>query len=186
MPFRGRKGTNYEGGVREPCIMRWPGKIPAGSECREIAGNIDVLPTLAKISGARVSADNTLNGRTLDGRDITSLMFQQKAEPTRDVHLYFHGEQLQAIRKGDWKLIYAGAAQNAKNAKNPGKQANVGGKKNRKPVEPLGPELFNLADDPYETKNLAEAKPELVKELRTLAQEKGDEIRDHKRPAGKI
>jgi len=184
LPFRGRKGSNYEGGVREPCIMRWPGKIPAGSDCRQIAGNIDVLPTLAKIAGAPISADNTLHGRVLDGRDITPLMFQSQAEPVRDVHLYYHGEQLQAVRKGDWKLIFAGAAQNARNAKNPGKQANAGGQK-RKPIAPLGPELFNLADDPSETKNLADAKPELVTELRALAQQRGDEIKANKRPAGK-
>ncbi|MCX6853817.1 MAG: sulfatase, partial [Verrucomicrobia bacterium] len=69
-PFRGAKGSIYEGGVREPCIMRWPGKIPAGTSCDRIAGNIDVLPTFAKLVGVEPQKDHIL-----DGRDITPLMF---------------------------------------------------------------------------------------------------------------
>ena len=181
LPFRGKKGSNYEGGVREPCIMRWPGKIPAGSECRQIAGNIDVLPTLAKIAGTPVSADNTLAGRAIDGRDISSLMFGPAASPVRDVHLYYHGERLQAIRKDSWKLIFAAAAQIGNSAKKGGKQA-----AKARPAVPAGPELYNLADDPYETKNLAADHPDLVKQLRAEAQQREDEIKANKRPAGMV
>jgi arylsulfatase A-like enzyme len=100
-PLRGKKGTLYEGGVREPCIMRWPGKIPAGTTCQQIAGNIDMLPTFCKLIGLKPPGD-----RVIDGRDITSLMFNEKAGPVRDVHLYFNGPgKLAAIRQGTWKLF---------------------------------------------------------------------------------
>src|SRR5436189_3769818 len=56
-PLRGNKGTTLEGGVREPCIMRWPGRIPARTTCDRIAGNIDMLPTLAKLVGATPPQD---------------------------------------------------------------------------------------------------------------------------------
>lgn len=75
-PFSGNKTTNLEGGVREPCLMRWPGRIPAGTTCDRIAGNIDVLPTLAKVIGAQVPTD-----RILDGRDLSPLLADPSAPP---------------------------------------------------------------------------------------------------------
>ncbi|MCE9534776.1 MAG: sulfatase, partial [Planctomycetes bacterium] len=100
-PWRGKKATNFEGGVREPCIMRWPGRIPAGTTCKQIAGNIDMLPTIAKLVGTHLP-----NDRIIDGNDISSLMFDAKAGPVRDVHLYFNAQmKLAAIRQGDWKLF---------------------------------------------------------------------------------
>jgi arylsulfatase A len=179
-PWRGKKATNYEGGVREPCIMRWPGKIPAGTDCQQIAGNIDVLPTLAKIAGAPVSSDNTVAGRVIDGREITSLMFDVKAGPVRDVHLYYRDANLQATRKGSWKLFFTAPAPAGKQAKKKAEEA-------KKSAEvAAGPELYNLADDPYETKNVAAEHPQVVAELQALGKERGDEIRDHKRPVGSL
>lgn len=72
----GNKGTTFEGGVREPCMMRWPGKMPAGTTCEEIAGNIDMLPTFAKLVGAQPPQD-----RVIDGRNILPLMMDPKAGP---------------------------------------------------------------------------------------------------------
>lgn len=172
--WRGKKGSNFEGGVREPCIMRWPGKIPAGTECLQMTGNIDVLPTLAKIAGAPISSDNTVAGRLIDGREIASLMFDAKAGPVRDVHLYYRDSNLQAIRQGNWKLFFTTPTVPAKQAK----------KQNS--AVATGPELYNLADDPYETKNLATEKPEIVAQLQALGKERGDEIRENRRPAGSL
>src|SRR4029077_48572 len=67
-PLREGKGTTFEGGVREPCLMRWPGQIRPGSACREPAMTIDLLPTIAKLAGAALP-----DGRTIDGRDIWPL-----------------------------------------------------------------------------------------------------------------
>ena len=88
--------------------MRWPGKIPAGTTCNSIAGNIDLLPTFAKLIGVAPPQD-----RVLDGRDVTSLMFNPQADPVRDTHLYFTATQsLAAIRQGDWKLFLSAPAPN--------------------------------------------------------------------------
>jgi hypothetical protein len=88
-------------GVREPCIMRWPGKIPAATTCNQIVGNIDMLPTFAKLVGVELPRD-----RAIDGRDITPLLFDPQAGPVRDTHLYFAvNSSLAAIRQGDWKLF---------------------------------------------------------------------------------
>jgi len=180
LPFRGKKGTNYEGGVREPCIMRWPGKIPAGGDCHQMAGNIDLLPTLAKIVGTPL-VDHKVNGRVVDGREITSLMFDNNAGPVRDVHLYFHGERLQAIRKGAWKLHFAQPNNAGKQAakKEPTKKEAT--KRGQPPTEP---ELYNVVDDPYETKNVYAANPKIVDDLRAEAERRESEIRENKRPAG--
>jgi arylsulfatase A len=172
-PFRGKKASNYEGGVREPCLMRWPGKIPAGTECNQMAGNIDVLPTLAKLIGAPIAADNTLNGRTLDGRDISSLLFDAQPGPVRDVHLYYGGEKVQGIRKGPWKLLLTSPNRTA-------------GKKKKQPQASSGPELYHLGNDPHETKNVVAEHLDVAADLRAEAERRGEEIAKNARPAGQV
>lgn len=168
-PWRGKKGTIFEGGVREPCIMRWPGRIPAGTSCSQIAGNIDVLPTLAKLVGTELPQN-----REFDGRDISSLMFQVGAPAVRDTHLYFNGAgALAAIRQGDWKLILA--------TPNRPQQA-----QNKNPNAPVELMLFNLAKDPAETTNIAAENTEIVSRLKAEAEKRGDEIKAHRRPAGEV
>jgi arylsulfatase A-like enzyme len=169
-PLRGNKATTFEGGVREPCLMRWPGKIPAGTVCHEIAGNIDLLPTFAKLVGVDQPSD-----RVIDGRDITPLMFDPNAGPIRDTHLYFHGNgQLDAIRQGEWKLFLTEPAADAKK------------KAKAKESGSAGPALFNVVTDVGETMNVAAENPEVVERLRTLAQERLTEIQTNKRPAGQL
>jgi arylsulfatase A len=168
-PLRGKKGSVFEGGVREPCIMRWPGKVPAGTTCNQIAGNIDVLPTFCKLIGVKPPED-----RVIDGRDITSLMFDPKAGPVRDVHLYFNGNsKLAAIRQGDWKLLIIPPA--AKNEKDKKKEKEV-----------VVPSLFNLADDLAEKTDVAAKHPDIVAKLRAVAAEREAEINKNKRPHGTI
>jgi arylsulfatase A-like enzyme len=164
-PFRGNKGTIYEGGVREPCIMRWPGKIPAGTTCEEIIGNIDMLPTFAKLAGAEPPSD-----RVIDGRDFSPLMFDPKSGPVRDTHLYFgfeyHGPStLDAIRQGDWKLFVRPQRKESK-------------------VD-FKPALYNLADDPGESKNVASEHPDIVERLAAEARRREAEIQEHQRPPGR-
>ncbi len=162
-PLRGRKGSNFEGGVREPCMMLWPGHIPAGTVCKNIAGNIDMLPTLASIAGAEVPTD-----RIIDGRNITSMMLDPKAGPVRDVHLYYTAQQtLQAIRVGDWKLFLHGGG------KGKGEAA-------------TGGELYNLADDLGEAHNVAADHADIVAKLKKEAEERDGELQAHKRPAGHV
>ena len=176
-PWRGKKASNFEGGVREPCLMRWPGRIPAGKTCPQIAGNIDMLPTFAKLVGGQLPPN-----RVLDGRDITPLMFTAGAGPVRDTHLYFTANQtLAAIRQGDWKLFLAAPA--------PGAKAKAKKEKNDKAKNEdvaSGLVLYNLVTDPAETKDAAAEHPEIVARLQAIAAQREEEIKQHRRPAGQL
>jgi arylsulfatase A len=99
-PLRGYKFQTYEGGMRVPCIMRWPAHIPAGKVCEEVAATIDIMPTLAKLAGTTAPTD-----RVIDGSDIWPLMSgKENAESPHDAYYYYRGNKLEAIRAGDWKL----------------------------------------------------------------------------------
>ncbi len=97
-PLRGNKGTTLEGGMREPTVVRWPGKIPAGKDNDEIMTTMDLLPTFAKLAGADIPAD-----RVLDGKDIGPTLSGKAASP-HEAFFYHRGNQLQAVRSGKWKL----------------------------------------------------------------------------------
>jgi arylsulfatase A-like enzyme len=173
-PWRGKKGSNYEGGVREPCLMRWPGKVPAGTTCDRIAGNIDLLPTFAKLVGCELPKD-----LILDGRDILPLMLDPKSGPIRDTHLYFNANQgLAAIRQGDWKLFLSAPAAAGK-----GKKAKAAPDAQGNAAAPL---LYDLANDPGETRDVAKDHPDIVAQLRSQAALREAEIKEHRRPAGQI
>jgi len=161
-PFSGNKTTNLEGGVREPCILRWPGHIPAGTTCDRIAGNIDVLPTLATVFGAEPPRD-----RVIDGRDLSPLLADPRAAPVRDTHLYFTAAQkLEAIRQGPWKLFLLDPA--------------------RRKGEPLrkAPALYDVTTDLAELDNVADKHPDIVARLTKEAAERLAELEAHKRPIG--
>jgi arylsulfatase A len=98
-PLRGYKFSTYEGGMRVPCIMRWPGHIPSNKVCSEIAATIDLLPTIAHLSGAAVPSD-----RIIDGNNIWPLMAGLPNATTPHKHYFFYkGNNLQAVRSGKWK-----------------------------------------------------------------------------------
>jgi len=107
LPLRAGKMTTYEGGLREPCIMWWPGTIPAGAVCSEVASTIDLLPTFAALAGAAVPGD-----RVIDGRDIRPLLTGGKnARSPHEAFYYYWLNDLQAVRCGKWKLMRAGPNQ---------------------------------------------------------------------------
>jgi arylsulfatase A len=98
-PLRGFKFDTYEGGMREPMIARWPGKIPAGTVCPEIAGTIDMLPTIAWLTGSDKPAV------PIDGKNIWPLLSGKRgAKSPHDGYYYYNGTTLQAVRSGEWKL----------------------------------------------------------------------------------
>jgi len=100
LPLRDGKFSTYEGGMREPCIMRWPAKIPAGRVCSELCGTIDLLPTFARLAGAEMPAD-----RVIDGRDIWPLMEGRPgAGSPHEAYFYYRGNNIEAVRSGKWKL----------------------------------------------------------------------------------
>jgi arylsulfatase A len=158
-PWREGKATMFEGGVRVPCIARWPGQIPKGRVCGELAATIDVLPTLAKLAGAELPV-----GRRIDGRDLGPLL---RAEPgarsPHDAYWYFYDRSLHAIRSGPWKLHFPRSYPKPSppgGDGRPGKYAQL----------KIGLELFNLESDPGETTDVAAANPDVVHRLEALAE----------------
>ena len=142
LPLRGQKGTTWEGGMRVPFIARWPGRIPAGTTCGELVTSMDLLPTLTGLAGGEVPTD-----RIIDGKDIAPLMFgEDGAKSPHEAFFYYFQDALEAVRCGKWKLY-----------------ANRHNRKNRR-AETIG-ELYDLAADLGETTDVAEANPEVVKEL---------------------
>lgn len=99
-PLRGKKGTTWEGGIRVPCIMRWPNTIPSGTVSSEIATGMDFLTTLAQIVGFEMPEH-----RKIDGKDIGPIIKQEpSAKSQYDAFFYYLGTSLEAVRSGKWKL----------------------------------------------------------------------------------
>ncbi|MGE5608315.1 MAG: sulfatase [Bacillota bacterium] len=169
-PLRDGKFTRYEGGFREPCIMRWPGRIPAGKTCSEIASTIDILPTFAALAGAPIPAD-----RIIDGKDIFPLMTANPGVTTP--HEVFFYEKT-AIRSGKWKLYKPGKYQET--------HRNALGKYTNRDVEYEKPRLFDLESDIAETKDQADQHPEIVKRLSRLLDKYVADLEIHSRPVGNI
>ena len=97
-PLKGRKGSTFEGGMRESTVIRWPGKIPAGKTNDELMTTMDLLPTFAKLAAARVPTD-----RVIDGKDIWPTLTGQASTP-HEAFFYHKGNSLNAVRSGKWKL----------------------------------------------------------------------------------
>jgi arylsulfatase A-like enzyme len=160
--LREGKGTSWEGGQRVPCIMRWPGVIPAGEICNKLASSIDILPTLAEITGAQ------LPEKKIDGVSLLPLLLGDKsASPRQNFYYYYQKNSLEGVQKDYWKLIlphkgisYVGAEPGKDGW--PGKTVSVTVKE---------AELYDLRRDPGERYNVAGTYPEKVRELQQLAEE---------------
>ena len=147
-PFREGKGTAFEGGVRVPFVARWPGHIPKGAQTSEPAMTIDLLPTVARLAGAAVPQD-----RSVDGRDIWPLLGTSAvAASPHDVLYFYWGQELHAVRSGRWKLHLPHPYQSLEAAGADG----APGKYMHKEIELS---LFNLVANPGETTNVAAANP---------------------------
>ncbi|HJZ54673.1 MAG TPA: sulfatase-like hydrolase/transferase, partial [Gemmataceae bacterium] len=169
-PLREGKGTVWEGGVRVPFVARWPGKIPAGSVCHENAMTIDVLPTVAKIIGA------DLPKLPIDGKDIGPLLRGEPgAKCPHEVFFYYYAtNELQAVRSGKWKLMLPHTYRTMQ-----GQDAGKDGTPGRyRPVKIEKPELYDLAADVGETKDVAADHPDVVKRLLAYAEQAREDIGD--------
>jgi arylsulfatase len=150
--LRGRKGSTYEGGVREPFLARFPGHIPAGKVCQGVAGTIDILPTVAKLTGAKAPA------LPLDGIDIWPLLASTRPAIERDALLYFDNWNLQCARWGKWKLHFARYNTFAYSPAPQGGRVNL-------PLRPA--ELYDIESDPMESYDVATENPAVVKEIQS-------------------
>ncbi|MEQ8847206.1 sulfatase-like hydrolase/transferase [Botrimarina sp.] len=140
-PLRNGKGSSYEGGVRVPCIVRWPGRTPAGASSDAIFATIDLAPTFAKLAGCRLPED-----RVIDGVDQTALLTGRSESGARDTFCYTTG-----FRKGKWKYLIADHCL-FDYAREPGRE--------------LAEELYDLEADLGETTNVIDQHPEVAAELR--------------------
>lgn len=166
-PLREGKGTMFEGGARVPCLMRWPGKIPAGTECHELAATIDLFPTIAKLVGAE------LPPHPIDGLEIWPLMSGQAgAKSPHEAYLYYWGNELQAIRSGKWKLHFPHQYRSLTGP--PGQE----GKPSGYSTQQIDLSLFDLEADIAESKDLKAEHPEVVARLEQLADQARIELGD--------
>lgn len=157
--LREGKGTVWEGGVRVPCIMRWPGRIPANTVCGEPAMTIDLFPTVA----ALVEAE--LPEHRIDGKNIWPLIAGTPGArgPQEAYFFYYNGNDLLAVRSGDWKLVVPHEYRTLN-----GKPGGTNGIPTKYVNVKTELALFNLEKDPGETKNVAKDNPEVVERLQGL------------------
>ena len=155
-PLRGGKGSTWEGGLRESTLAWWPGHIPAGRVSDAAVGEIDLLPTFVKLAGGTVPSD-----RPIDGADMGPLLLGQSDVSPRVAHFYYLAYKLQAVRSGSWKLALEpqGYSMGFKeDAEHHGEH------------QP-GLRLYNLATDIGEITDVSAQHPEIVKNLKALADE---------------
>ena len=166
-PLRGAKTSTWEGGLRVPCVMRAPGKIPPGQVCDAVASTLDMLPTIVTLAGGKIPDD-----RVIDGKDIRDLMHGTPGavSPTK-AFFYYQRTRLQAVRVEKWKLHVPRAADETW-----GKYS-----KTEDDFAIKKPMLFDLSTDVAETTDVAADHPEVVAELMKHIEYARNDIGDHNR-----
>jgi arylsulfatase len=172
-PLRSGKVSTFEGGVRVPCIVWGPGRVPAGKVCMSIASTLDILPTFAALAGADLPSD-----RVIDGEDIRHLIHGEFDKANADkAFLYYLRVHLQAVRQGKWKL-------HLPRDKEPIGAAPFSRNRHIAPADRVGfanPFLVNLASDIGETTDVSEQHPDVVNRLLALAESMRDDLGDYDR-----
>jgi arylsulfatase A-like enzyme len=155
-PLREGKHTTFEGGMRTPMIVRWPGIVPAGGVSDEPVSEIDLLPTIAGLAGAALPT-----AWTIDGKDILSLMRGEPgAKSPHDALFFYNQKALEAVRSGKWKLHFPHAYQHVETGD--GGNAVVS-------TRQIGLSLFDLDTDIGEQNDVAGAHPDVVQKLTGFA-----------------
>lgn len=163
LPLAGWGYTTAEGGMRVPCIARWPGPIKPGAVCPQLATAMDLLPTFARLAGVDPPGD-----RIIDGKDIWPLMSRgASAKSPHEAFYYYHMGQLQAVRSGRWKLYL------------PLRRKLEPGRASRRPSPAR---LYDLVADLGETTNVAADRPDVVAHLSALADRAREDLGDLDRP----
>jgi arylsulfatase A-like enzyme len=167
-PLREGKLSTWEGGQREPCLVRWPGRVPAGAVCREPLMTIDLLPTLAGLAGAE------LPRLPIDGRDAWPLLAGRPgARGPQEAYFFYWDRALQAVRSGRWKLHF------------PHDYQTLGGRPGGRDGKPAvyrkahtDLALYDLEEDVGETTDVAGRHPEVVAQLKRLADRAREDLGD--------
>ncbi len=166
--LREGKTTSWEGGQRVPFIVKWPGQTPPGSVCNKLSCTIDILPTVTEIVGGNLPENK------IDGVSLVQLWKGNfEAEPRKDLYYYYGKNNLNAVRKGNWKLVFPHTFGSYHTL--PGNDGK-GGPRIQTEVEEL--ELYDLTRDPGEEYNVIELYPEKVAELQEVAAKAREELGD--------
>lgn len=153
-PLRGWKGETYEGGMRAPCLMQWPDRIPAGTICREITSTLDLVPTVSAITGARDAPE-----LPIDGADLSQLLAEPETRRSPRQTMAFYSENtLEALRWRNWKLHLK-------------KHSGFNAATSRFAEYHEVKELYNLGDDPGEVVNLYEQRADIVHLMQPMVDE---------------
>ncbi len=203
-PLREGKLTTFGGGVDVPCVMRWPGRVPAGRVTDELVTTMDLYVSFARLAGSPLPTTK------IDGKDLTPFLLGEKGAKGRDSFWFYSGEELQAVRVGDWKLHLPHEYLTV--AAVPGKGGKPSNWENMKPqaievsgirgiasrhgyrVEKIALALYDLKHDPGETRDVAGAHPEIVARLQAEVAKARADLGDsltgvratHARPAGVV
>jgi arylsulfatase A len=159
--FREGKGTSWEGGTRVPCLMRWPGRIPAGTTGETMLSTIDILPTIAAQIGAK------LPGQKIDGLNVWPLIAGESGakNPHEGYATYYANNELQSVTDGRWKLVfphtYRTMGQTSK--------ATGGVPAKYRQEKVTQPQLFDLDVDPGEKSDVAAGNSEVLSRLSKFA-----------------
>ncbi|WP_268224993.1 sulfatase family protein [Sinomicrobium oceani] len=169
-PFREGKGTSWEGGQREPFIARFPGKLPENKTISTPVMAIDLFPTIAALTGARVP------DHKIDGKDVWDIFTGDTDKNPHDAYyFYYKVNELHAVRYGHWKLYFPHNYRTME-----GQEQGAGGQPgDYRYVDVKEPELYNLETDSSETKNVAALHPDIVDKITKLADAKRQELGDN-------
>ncbi len=167
-PLREGKGTVWEGGHREPCVMWWPGKIPSGKSIEKITSTIDILPTVAELTGAK------LPEKKIDGISFLPVLKGNNVTP-RDEFWCYYGGGLRAIRKGNWKMYYPQTYRSYEGVE-PGKDG-FPGPYAKGVLDKIV--LYNLKDDISETTDVSAEHPDIVEQLKKIGNRARKELGDN-------
>jgi arylsulfatase A-like enzyme len=168
-PLREGKGTMFEGGYREPTLMRWKGTIPPGTSCDQLCSTIDILPTVARLIGAE------LPPHKIDGQDIRPLMFgdPDARSPHQAFCCYYGNGELQAVRNDRFKLVFPHTYRTLA-----GKPGGDGGQPAAYQQARIGLSLFDLDEDVSETISVLDEHPDVVGQLRAAAERAREDLGD--------
>jgi arylsulfatase A-like enzyme len=161
-PLKEGKGTSWDGGVKVPAIMKWKGHIPAGLVQQNPAMSIDILPTIAKLTGA------SLPSLPIDGKNIFPMLTDANATSQQEAYfIYYNRNELQAVVMGDWKLYFPHKYRSIA----PGQAfRNDGIPIDYFMIEMKAMELYHIPTDPSESKNVFDQNPEIVLKMNALAE----------------
>ena len=181
-PLREGKGTAFEGGPRVPAIMRWPGHIPAGATCDRLASTIDILPTVAEITGAPLP-ENEIDGISI----LEMILGDENATPRHDFWYYYTGE-LRAVRDGRWKRVFEHRTRSYVGVE-PGADGHPGAYA----FPTVLAALYDLSTDIGETQDVSADHPDVVARIEVVAEQAraalGDRLTQrqgsHVRPPGR-